>query len=337
MARNLSTGVLEPAKTPEELLSLVPEVEKILDLDIINLFNVPSSNMTQWHWQQIAQAIYDNYKKYDGFVVTHGTDTMANSATAVSFALGEKLNKPVVFTGSQSPPDTIGTDAKFNLVNAFRSATSDIAEVMICFGHSILRASRTVKISESDYNAYKSPAFPPLSIVRPAIEWSHFAKPAQPGEDEKLDLQNDFEKGVFSSGFNVGLTPNMVDALLSSHELKGLIFESLGAGNVPESFLPVITKAVARSIPVVVTSPFLGGIADIKGMDITGVAAVKAGATPTGDMTDIASSVKLMWVLARLNKMMSEGKVKGSDKIELVKNMMQHNYVGEISIGSSLI
>ncbi|MBI5332674.1 MAG: asparaginase [Candidatus Aenigmarchaeota archaeon] len=333
MARTPETGILEPAKTAEELLSLIPEVRKIVDLDIINLFNIPSSNMASLHWQQIARTVYDNYEKYDGFVITHGTDTMTNTGTALSFALGDKLNKPIVLTGSQAIPDVIGTDAKFNLVNAFRAAASDIAEVMICFGHYVLRANRSVKISESDYNAYKSPAFPPLSLIRPEIEWSHFAR-CKKNIDEKLELNNEFEKGIFSTSFSSGMTPNMIEALLNSHDLKGIVFESLGAGNVPESFLPIIKKAVSKGIPVVVTSPFLGGIVDMKGMDITGVTAVNAGAIPTGDMTDVASSIKLMWVLARINKMMAEGKANNADKIKLVKNMMQHNYIGEITHGT---
>ena len=136
MAKNPETGYLEPAKSAEELLSLVPEIKAIVDLDVIYLFNIPSSNMTPFHWQEIARTIGKNYNDYDGFIITHGTDTMTNTGTALSFALGENLNKPIVLTGSQATPDVIGTDAKFNLTNAFRVGMSNVAEAMIYFGTS---------------------------------------------------------------------------------------------------------------------------------------------------------------------------------------------------------
>src|SRR3989338_5488508 len=125
MMKDPKTGALAPAKSAEELLALVPEVKNLVDVDIVEVVNKDSSDMTPADWTKTAISIYERYNDYDGFVVTHGTDTMAYTGSALSYAFGNKLNKPIVLTGSQAEPDAIGTDAKFNLANAFRVVTTD--------------------------------------------------------------------------------------------------------------------------------------------------------------------------------------------------------------------
>lgn len=330
MAKNPETGVLEPAKSPEELLAMVPKVRPLVELDLVDLFNIPSSNMTIEYWQKIIEAVNSRYRDYDGFIITHGTDTMANTGAALSLALGNKVNKPIVLTGSQAPPDVIGSDAAFNLENAFRVVASDFAEVMITFGHYVMRASRTVKVSESEYNAFRSPAIPPLAVVKPELEWFPGSKKIAPF-DEELVLKSEFDHGVLNMSLGPGLSPNLVASLINSEELTGIVFESLGAGNVPDGFIPVIREAISRGVPVVVTSPFIGGYLGLRAMDLTGVAAIRAGAIPCGDMTSVMAPVKLMWSLAQIEKEIEKGKAKETDKISLVSKMMQHPFVGEIT------
>jgi L-asparaginase len=323
--------VLIPIKSAKELLKMVPEVQKLVELEVIELFNIPSSNMTPAHWKKINETIYNEYHNFHGFLISHGTDTMTHTASAISFALGKKLNKPVVLTGSQAYPDSIGTDARFNLVNSFRAVTSNIAEVMICFGHFVLRGNRAVKVSESDYNAFRSPAFPSLGKVKTHLEWSPFAKRKRNINDEELAFKNDFEEDVINLKPSSGITPRMLELLIEEEKIKGVVLESLGAGNMPEYFIPTIKKAKEKRIPFVITSPFSGGKIGLKAMDISGVKSIEAGAISAEDMTTPAASVKLQWSLKTVETLIQKGKVKENKKLEKIKKIIQENYVGELS------
>ena len=159
MRQDLRTSALKPELSAEELLKQNKQLREEFFIDVKTITNIDSTNMQPHHWQSIAQEIAKAYEHYDGFVVTHGTDTMAYTATALSFALGD-LGKPVVLTGSQVPPEILGSDALTNLMHACQVATMDFAEVSIVFGTQILRGNRSMKVSESERNAFMSPVFP---------------------------------------------------------------------------------------------------------------------------------------------------------------------------------
>src|SRR3989339_567076 len=160
-----SLVVAEKQKAIKSLLSLEPRLKEVSKLDVEYVDNIDSSNITGAHWDKIATIIAKKYDRYDGFVITHGTDTMSYTASALSFAL-QNLGKPVVLTGAQVPPEMLGSDALTNLVHACQVATMDLAEVMIVFGTRILRGNRSMKVSESERNAFLSPVFPPLGTIR---------------------------------------------------------------------------------------------------------------------------------------------------------------------------
>ncbi len=332
MTKDPKSGALVPAKSAEELLSMVPEVKNVVDVDLVEVVNKDSTDMTSKDWTKIAIAIYERYNDYDGFVVTHGTDTMAYTGAALSFAFGNKLNKPIVLTGSQAEPEAIGTDAKFNLANAFRAVTADISEVMISFGHYVFRAVRTEKRHESDFNAFMSPAFPELAYLRSQIQWSQFARKIRTYGSPDIDFIPEFCEGVLNVRLNAGLTHEMIGILIRKKEVKGIIFESLGAANVPGMYIDIIKEAIDLNIPVLVTSPFTGGTTFGMGTYQTGLNAMKAGAMPTGDMTFVAATVKLMWILNQIEKKMEAGELSEKDKIPVVKAAFQKNYVGEITL-----
>lgn len=128
MIPNSKTGALEPAKDPLEFLKLMPDLEKLANIDLKPLFNIDSSNMAQTEWTQIAHTIYKNYNDFDGFVVIQGTDTLAYSSSAISYAF-QGLDKPIVFTGSLLPAFELGSDAINNLIYACMTAVWDIAQV----------------------------------------------------------------------------------------------------------------------------------------------------------------------------------------------------------------
>src|SRR3989339_1154668 len=169
MVHNPTTNALEPAQSALELLQNIPELNDIADIDFELIVNLDSSNMTPEHWVMIAKKIHEQYNMYDGFVVAQGTDTMAYTASALSFALGN-LGKPVIFTGSLIPLREAGSDARNNLVYACMTATLDIAEVCIVLSHTILRGNRAKKHHESFVAAFHSPNFPILGeLGRPIV------------------------------------------------------------------------------------------------------------------------------------------------------------------------
>ncbi len=317
MVKDKKLDAYIPAKTPDELLTVAPKLHQEFEIAINTIDNIDSTNIQLWHWQKIAQAVYANYKTYDGFVVTHGTDTMAYSASAVSFAL-QNLGKPVVFTGAQLPPDDLSTDAQLNLTNAFRVASMNIAEVLIVFGTEIIRGNRASKQSETDFNAFWSPIYPPLGKIRTKIDlYGAYTKRT----DRKLILQPAFEENVFVLTITPGMNPRYFDALLDAG-VKGIVLNAFGAGNVPnqyQSLIPSIQKATKRGIPVVVSSQCLGGTARMLLYEV-GVTALAAGAISAGDMTLEATTTKLMWVLKQTKNMMK------------IKKIMQSDLVGELSI-----
>ena len=180
MVQNKDTGAHEPLDF-QHLVSHVPELSQLhVTVDTIQ-FDAPidSSNMNPEHWCEMAKIIVDNYEKYAGFVILHGTDTMAYSATALSFIL-ENLNKPVIFTGSQLPIGVLRTDGKENLITAIEIAAAHdkiglpmVPEVCIFFQSSLFRGNRSKKFSAEQFNAFASPNYPPIAEVGVHINYAH--------------------------------------------------------------------------------------------------------------------------------------------------------------------
>lgn len=332
MARNPKTGALEPAKTPQELLASVPKVKEHLDLDIFEVFNKDSSNLRPSDWEKIARAVYNVYHKYDGIVVTHGTDTMAYSAAAVAFAL-QNINKPIVFTGSQAPLDELGSDAPFNLENAFRIATSGIKQVVISFGHFVHTGVRAAKISESAYNAFDSPITGPIGRIERAIRWGPLAKTSSLGMNGDVIYEPNFSSGILSIRSDPPMEPWMIEDLVKTKRLKALVVEALGAGNIPEHYHPVIQKVVKEyKLPVVVTSPFIGGSVAGIGTYASGLGALQAGVISSGDMTLPSATVKLSWIISQIEKQIAQGFLSENDIVPTIRAEFKKNFVGEITL-----
>ncbi|MBI4087589.1 MAG: asparaginase [Candidatus Liptonbacteria bacterium] len=320
-------GVLKPAKGVDEILAIVPSLKEMADISLRQLENRDSTNINPNHWTNLALAIQEIHGQVDGIIVTHGTDTMAYTASAISLALGRGLKIPVVFTGSQLPLIAYGTDARFNLENSMktvlRACEERIAEVMIVFSERVMRASRAIKTSEASFHAFDSPAFPRLARVD-AIGVHFIPEVLKVDEDAPLNVLPNFEHGIFAIDLLPGLEPEILFGVLRSGKCRGLLFKSLGAGNVPSeegySLLPVIREAVGTlKIPVLVSTKFVGGKVHME-MYEPGKLALEAGAIPTGDLTDVMAQVKLMWALAQ-----------GYTSMEDLKNIINTNIVGEIT------
>jgi L-asparaginase len=211
---------LKPPERPEDFCKIVPEIDGRFDFH--TSMNLDSTNVTPKHWKIIANEIYERRNDgYKGFVVAHGTDTMHFTASAVAFALGKNLNFPVVFTGAQTYPGILHGDARVNLLRAFEVATTtDIAEVVICFGDYVFRACRAQKKDERRFDAYESPAFFPLAYITEEILPSgvHIKKIE---ERPDIELKDEFSQGVFQVSLIPGLEPSLVHPMLCNDQLQG--------------------------------------------------------------------------------------------------------------------
>lgn len=317
-----------PAKNLEEIMQYIPRLHEMANIKMEMLSNKDSTNITPEDWARLAQFIYSKHNEYDGFVITHGTNTMAYTASALALSLGRGLKKPVILTGSQLPLMVYGNDARFNFENAVKVAVTasnmKIAEVMIVFDDLILRGARSAKVSESAFRAFESPAFPELGrITSTGIHFGSLVRFADP--KTKLELKNLFRTDVVSMDLTPGQLPNVMEALAFSGKCRGIILKSHGAGSVPTegaySFIPFIRRMHEEyKIPVIVATKFLGGNAYKEINDEPAVMAIKAGAIPGGDLTDVMTEVKLMWILGQ-----------GITEQNAVKKMLLTSYVGEVS------
>ena len=168
IASELTASGLAPELTTRQLVALVSALTEICEIDCVELLNMDSTNMQPRHWLQIAQCIRQNYDGYDGFVLTHGTDTMAYTAAALSYLI-QACPKPIILTGAQRPIGSDTTDSKENLADAFRCAASDLPGVSIVFNHQVILGTRARKTHTKSFQAFASINYPKLGILRDGV------------------------------------------------------------------------------------------------------------------------------------------------------------------------
>lgn len=288
---------LAPGEVQDRLLHQVPELGGIASIDTTVAFNIDSSNMTLGHWRHLAALIRDARASYDGFVVIHGTDTMAYTASALSFML-LGLDRPVILTGSQRPLARIRSDARGNLVNAVEIATCPLAEVSVFFGTRLYRGNRTTKVSAERYDAFASPNYPPLAEVGVDVTFDAVARRSATAGDFHPFL--DLDPSVVTVVVHPGLPGGYLERVLDGPE-RALIVEGYGPGNVPigeESLLPLIARARERGKVVAVNTQCAEGRVSLALYEC-GREAARLGALSCEDMTVEASIVKMMYLLGR--------------------------------------
>lgn len=305
---------LRPA-SQDELAKLIPsplpglstsqcigwKIEELVDDQGKQVGPLDSSSVGPKHWSYMAAAIENAYSSYDGFVILHGTDTMAFTASALSFLL-HNLSKPVVITGSQLPIFNPRTDGRLNFINALNVAgyratgLPRVPEVTICFGQSLLRGNRTTKVSTSGYEGFDTPNYIPLGTIGEYIKIDQSLLRPVPEEDFYAD------KKVKESVSRVALYPGMDPAVIAGMldvKADGIILQCFGTGNAPddESFLAPIRKAVANQKIVVNTTQCLQGSVEMGLYEAS--SGLQAAGVVTGlDLTPEAALTKLMWLLA---------------------------------------
>ncbi|MEM6793756.1 MAG: asparaginase [Acidobacteriota bacterium] len=270
----------------------VAEYEPLLD----------SSDMTLVDWLAIAEDIAERYDSYDGFIVLHGTDTMAYAASALSFML-ESLAKPVVFTGSQVPLVELRTDARENLINSLMiAARAPVPEVCLFVGDRLLRGNRSTKVSASRYLAFDSPNYPLLAKVGVEFRLSEERLLPTPSEPLQLKPMVDSEdEGVQIA--DVRLFPGMTASVLGhflERPLRGAVLHTYGLGNGPShpDFLAELKKATDRGLVLVNCTQCLEGTVDMTGY-ATGRALADSGVIGGYDMTPEAALTKMHWLFGQ--------------------------------------
>ena len=289
----------------EQILSQIPEIKKFdFNLTVI-AFNhlIDSANVNPGHWVALASLIEENYEQYQGFVIIHGTDTMAYSASALSYLL-EDLNKPVIFTGAQLPIGAVRTDARENLITALEIASARrdgrpiIPEVCIFFSNKLLRGNRAKKIESAQFRAFESKNYPALATCGVKIDYDYnVIKPYQPYS--RLKVYKKMDSGVAILKLFPGISKETVEAILNINGLKGLVLETYGSGNAETSawFIKALQTAIERGILIYNISQCNGGTV-MQGRYETSIHLQEIGVLSGGDSTTEAAITKLMFLLA---------------------------------------
>ena len=239
----------------DQILNFDPKIGQVANLSVQVVENIDSTDMRPEIWDKLGTVINEEYDNYEGFVITHGTDTMAYTASALSFTLCD-LGKPVVLTGSQIPGGRIATDARRNFVNAVRVATLNKAGVMIVFDVDILLGSRATKVSESKLDAFRQMNWSLLGEIRTDIQ---FSQDARERHDRPLIFRPGFECRVVVFTLFPGFPATIIDQTIRSGNVRGIILQGFGSGNLSENYLGVVQLAHEYQIPVVITTQCLEG------------------------------------------------------------------------------
>lgn len=309
---------LTPGVSSAELMRYVTGLNDHYHVETLELLNLDSSNIQADEWISIARAIHSALPKYDGVVVTHGTDTMAYTASMVSFML-RGLKKPVVFTGSQMPIDNLLTDARNNLYTAFAAVECGIPGVSIAFNRRIIPGCRAVKVRTMGFEAFESVNAGYLGEVY--ADGLHPLVPIPRNPDSYVELRDSLCREVFLLKLVPGINPNVL-GMLQVMNYRGIVIEAFGAGGmqfVRTSMTEHLRELTDAGVVVVVCSQCLYEASNLSIYEV-GAKLLACGVISARDMTTEAVVTKLMWALGQ------------TDDPRRVAQIFNTNYCGEITL-----
>ena len=327
MGKNPLTGALEPLDF-NHLVDSMPEFKLIkADIDVYQ-FSAPidSSDMAPAQWAQLVRIVSSNYEDYDGFVILHGTDTMAYTASALSFMF-ENLTKPIILTGSQLPIGQLRTDGKENLVTSIELASlknqeghARVPEVCIYFSGHLIRGNRATKIDADGFHAFESFNYPHLcdAGVNFVFQDHHILKP---DFDKPMIPHLTLNPNVVVFSLFPGIQEHILHNVLLSKEVRGIVMRTFGSGNAPQTpwLVQALKKATMRGIVVVNISQCVAGTVAMGRYD-TGYQLKDNGVVSGCDSTVEAAITKMMFLLAHHND------------VSTIRNLMNKSLAGEISV-----
>lgn len=286
---------LKPQISPDELLSYIPSLNKICEVDTLQLLNLDSSNMEPRHWIMMEECIKEHYDVYDGFVIAHGTDTMAYTAAGLSYMI-QNSKKPIVITGSQKPINMDITDAKTNLIDSFTYASDDKSQgVSIVFDGKVIAGTRAKKVRSKSYNAFSSIDFPSLAVIQDGQIMRYI--PMLPYEEE-VRFYNQMNENIFLLKLIPGISTQMLTYIFSHYD--AIIVESFGVGGIPMSiqktFYDLCAKYPDKTIIMATQVAHEGS--DMTVYEVGNEMKVMCNFLESYDMTLESVIAKTMWMLA---------------------------------------
>lgn len=309
---------LEPEPAPPELLTSLEELGHFYKITYRTILNLDSSNIQAEEWQVIAQSVYEALPAYDGIVITHGTDTMAYTASMLTFML-RNLKKSVVLTGSQLPIDNPLSDARSNLATAFAAVDHDLHGVSIAFNHKIISGCRAVKVRTMGFDAFESVNSPDRGEL--FADGIHLLGKRMPDPTGPMELRDQLCNDVFLLKLIPGTNPEIFDALLKMR-YRGVVLEAFGAGGlhfIRRDLSAQVKRLVENGVAVVVCSQCLYEKSDFSIYEV-GRKILSTGVIEGGDMTTEAAVTKLMWALGQ------------TDSMDEIRKIFATNYAGEITL-----
>lgn len=303
MVKDYKTGVLKTFNF-NKLLKHIPEINHLkCSISSISLKEpIDSSNMNPEKWVFIAEIIEENYEKFDGFVVLHGSDTMSYTASAISFMF-ENLSKPIIFTGSQLPIGDLRTDAKENLITSIEIAAAMeqnepvVKEVCLYFEYKLYRGNRTTKINAEHFQAFTSPNYPALGESGVHLKFNRQLLKKSP-RNKRLTVRKKLDNNIVILKIFPGITGKVVKSILNVKGLKGVILETYGSGNAPTEnwFINLLKETINKGIYIINVTQCSGGSV-IMGQYETSIELEKAGVISGNDITTESALAKLMYLL----------------------------------------
>ncbi|MBQ2445879.1 MAG: asparaginase [Oscillospiraceae bacterium] len=290
---------LTPVLTVEQLVENVPVIAELCEVSCIQLFSIDSTNMEPTHWLQIAAAIEEHYDDYDGFVIAHGTDTMAYTAAALSY-LVQYSPKPIVLTGAQKPILFENTDSKANLADAFRVAVSSLCGVMIVFNGRVIPGTRARKTHTTSFQAFSSINYPLLAVLQDGFLLEYIRPLCLPAPKFYRKLNSKVGLMKMIPGADHGL----LSYLLEHND--AVIIESYGVGGLPSyegsGFFDVIKEAVSKGKTIVMTTQVQNEGSNLSTYDVGFHLKNTLQVLEAYDMTTEAVVAKLMWILGKTSE-----------------------------------